>query len=169
MDISDEFHTCLGLLQMDISDEFRGDDDDEPRVGEGPSHIRNIETFINMEDDIDINKVYTKKSSPQESRDLKVYIDVIPIGSIGIVGKKHLIMSTIEAMAKETLDKDKEIKRLKKENAAQNKLSKGIDQTKMPHEDLKKFGPLTEGLTQVKKNLSDEVVDIVRRLAASIK
>lgn len=67
-----------------------------------------------------------------------------------MTGRKHAIISNTKAIAKDGLLKDKEIKNLKKELAAQRKLTRELESTKVPTEELRKVKPLKEGMIAVK-------------------
>lgn len=69
------------------------------------------------EDGLYINRVYTEKSKIRELGDLKVHNEVIPMAPLGTSGKRPLIVSTTHDMAREAFEKDREIMRLRKENA----------------------------------------------------
>lgn len=56
---------------------------------------------------------------------------IINIGPIGVVGRKHAIISNTEAIAKDGLLKEKEIISLKKDLAAQRKITREIEFAKV--------------------------------------
>lgn len=78
-----------------------------------------------------------------------------------MVGGKHAIMSNVDAMTKEGLAKEKDTKSLKKELAAQRKITKEIKASKMPSENLRKVKPLMDGRMTAKQKLVDEVLAVV--------
>lgn len=72
---------------------------------------------------IHIKTIIADKENPQHPDDLKQINQIINTGPIGVAGRKHEIISNTKAIAKDKLLRDKEIKSLKKELAAQRRLS----------------------------------------------
>lgn len=86
-----------------------------------------------------------------------------------MVGMKHTIISNTEAITKEGLEKDKEIRSLKKENIALKRKIKDIESVKMPIERLKKFEPLMEGMDEVKQEVINNVLMMVTQFMDALE
>ena len=69
-----------------------------------------------------------------------------------------MIMSNTDYLTKETLEKEKEIRVLKKELAAQRKLTKELEVSKLPLENLRKAKPLIDGMMVAKQRLKDVLI-----------
>jgi len=67
-------------------------------------------------------------------------------------------MSNTDYLTKETLEKEKEIRVLKKELAAQRKLTKELEVSKLPLENLRKAKPLIDGMMVAKQRLKDVLI-----------
>ena len=65
--------------------------------------------------------------------------------------------------------KDKEIKGLKKELAAQRKLTKELESAKVPTEELWKIKPLKEGMIVVKQKHIDQVLVAVQQFIGALE
>lgn len=78
-----------------------------------------------------------------------------------MVGRKHAIISNTKAIMKDGLEKDKEIRSLKKEVAILKRTMKDIESIKVHIERLKKFEHLMEGIDQVKQEVIDDVLEMV--------
>lgn len=71
-------------------------------------------------------------------------------------------------MTKEGLAKEKKIRALKKELAAQQKITREIEASKMPSENLIKVKPLMDGMTAAKQKLADEVLTMVEQFIGAL-
>lgn len=67
-----------------------------------------------------------------------------------MAGRKHAIISNIEAIAKDEMMKEKEIKSLKKELAAQKKLTRELESAKVLTKELQKIKALKEAMIAIK-------------------
>lgn len=65
--------------------------------------------------------------------------------------------------------KEKEIKSLKKELAAQKRLTKELESTKVPTEELRKIKPLKEGMIAMKQEVIDEVLVVVEQFIGALQ
>lgn len=76
-------------------------------------------------------------------------------------------MSNTKALTKETLAKEKEIRSLKKELAAQRKLTRELEVSKVPSENLRKVKPLIDDM-MVEKQLMEEVLTVVEPFISTL-
>jgi len=90
------------------------------------------------------------KDNPQNPGDLRQINQIIHTGPIDMVGRKHAVMTNADALTKVGLVKEKEIKALKKELAVQKKITREIEASKVPFENLRKVKPLMDGMIAAK-------------------
>lgn len=147
---------CLNVFQMDVGEEF--EDGDEEQVGESSTRAGKSQTYVKMKENlVHIKTMYIDKNNPQGEGDLEEVTRVIETRPIGIVRRKHVIIANINAIVKDGLQKEKEIKGLKNELAAQKKLMKEIEMARMTSKDIRRQILLNEGLSIVKGELSQEL------------
>lgn len=109
---------CLDVFNMDVGEEF-GISEVNDQIGESSTCLGKSQTYLHLTDNtVHIKTIIADKDNPQRPRDLKQINQIINIGPIGVAGGKHAIISNTEAVAKDELLKEKEIKSLKKELAA---------------------------------------------------
>lgn len=84
-----------------------------------------------------------------------------------MAGRKHAIISNIEAIAKDELLIEKEIKSLK-ELATRKQLTREIESIGVPPEKLKKSKPLVEGMNVVKQEVIDDVFMMVTQFMCAL-
>lgn len=108
------------------------------------------------------------KDNPQGLGDLRQIKQIINTGPIGMIGRIHAIISNMEAIAKDGLLKEKEIKSLKKELVAQRRLTRELESAKVPTEELRKVKPLREGMIAVKQEVMDEVLVVLRQFIEAL-
>ena len=117
---------------------------------------------------IHIKTLVATKDNPQNPGDLKQTNQIIHTGPIGVVERKHAIMSNTDALTKEVLEKEKENKALKKELAAQRKLTRELEVSKLPSENLRKVKPLMDGMMVTKQRLMEEVLMAVEQFISTL-
>jgi len=108
----------LDVFNMDVGEDF-GAREANDQIRESSTRLGKSQTYVHMTD----NAVYIKtlvvdKDNPQCLGELKQINQIINTGPIGVTGRKHAIISSTEAITKDGLLKEKEIKSLKKELAA---------------------------------------------------
>lgn len=95
---------------MNMGEEFEDAKDDD-QVGESSTWPEKSHTYVHMTKDVvHIKTVYIDKVNPQNLEDIKQTTQIINTRSIGIIGRKHSIIANVDAMTKEGLQKEKEIK-----------------------------------------------------------
>lgn len=77
-------------------------------------------------------------------------------------------MSNIDALMKETLAKEKEIKSLKKELAFQRKLTRELEVSKVMSENLRKVKPFIDGMMVAKQRLMEKVLTAVEQFISTL-
>lgn len=85
-----------------------------------------------------------------------------------MVHKKHMIILNIEENAKDGLLKEKEIKSLKKKLASQRRLNRELESAKEPIEEHWNVKPLKEGMMEIKQEVMDEVLVVVRQFIEAL-
>jgi len=151
---------CLDMFNMDVGEEYEGPVNAPAR--ESSTRARKSQTYVHMTDNaIHIKTLVATKDNPQNPDDLKQTNQIIHTGPIGVVGRNHAIMSNTDALTKEVLEKEKKNKALKK-LAAQCKLTRELEVSKLPSENLRKVKPLMDGMMATKQHLM-EVLTVVEQ------
>lgn len=115
-----------------------------------------------------IKTIVADKDNPQCPGDLKQINHIIHTSPIGMVSRKRMIISNIEAIAKDGLLKEKDIKSLRKELAIQKRLTCELESAKVHTEELRKVRPLKEGMVTVKQEVMDDVLEVVRKFVEAL-
>ena len=123
---------CLDVFNMDVGEEFRprGASD---QIGESSTRLGRSQTYVHMtENALCIKTIVADKDNPHGPGDLRQINQIINTGPIDVTGRKHAIISNTKAIAKDGLLKEKEIKSLKEELAAQRRLTRELESPRYP-------------------------------------
>lgn len=92
---------CLDVFNMDVGEEF-GVREEKDQIGESSTCPGKTQTYVHLANNaVHIKTIIADKNNPQRPGDLRQINQIINTGPIGVVGRKHAIVSNIEAIAKD--------------------------------------------------------------------